>query len=539
MKMPFTFSTKNLPYVFPFVIFAAIFSFEIANATIYYVATGGSDSNPGTSTQPLRTIKKGIQSLSAGDTLYVKSGTYAESLRTSGGLSIPNGTSWSNPITIAANPGDIVTIKPLKDNAGLWILDGQSKYLIIKGFIIDGGKSALHGIKLEGGTRYVRVIDCEVKNSKNSGILLTGSNDSYHEFINVKIHHNGSSNQDHGFYFETGRNLVEKSEIYSNSGYGGHIYKGTSATTGNNNTIRNNIFHDNNTLGSWGCGLLISSGNGTQAYNNIAYGNFAGFCIFTRVTNARLFNNISYENDTYGIYVGYSTTSGTTMENNTLYNNGTYGIFVGNGATISTARNNIAYSNNINLSLTNTTSSNNLTTDPSFVNAGGKNFHLQSTSNAIDKGTTISGITIDHDGKPRPKGSQFDVGAYEYQGSASTSSSTSTSTSTTTSTSSSSTTSTTTNSYPPPITSPAPGGTLTTSTVVFTGAHTSQDYQHWVTVGTSPGGSQFGAGSPNANHQFTASGLPSTGTIYVRYYTRTSSGSNWESKTYSYLMNVK
>ena len=66
-----------------------------------------------------------------------------------------------------------------------------------------------------------------------------------------------------------------------------------------------------------------------QAYNNVAYGNFAGFCIQARVTNARLYNNIAYENDVYGIYVGYNTTSGSRVENNTVYNNGDLWDFCG------------------------------------------------------------------------------------------------------------------------------------------------------------------------------------------------------------------
>ena len=164
---------KTVSCLFACVAFAAvIMSVEAAHATIYYVATNGSDCNPGTTTQPLRTIAGGVKMLSAGDTLYVKSGTYAESIR-HWQVPISNGTSWSNPITVAANPGDTVTIKPLADNAFFWIGDGQSKYLIIKGFIVDGANTALHGFKFEGGTKYVRVIDCEVKNAKNSGILVT------------------------------------------------------------------------------------------------------------------------------------------------------------------------------------------------------------------------------------------------------------------------------------------------------------------------------------------------------------------------------
>lgn len=94
-------------------------------------------------------------------------------------------------------------------------------------------------------------------------------------------------------------------------------------------------------------------------------------------------------------------------------------------------------------------------------------------------------------------------------------------------------------SYPPPLASPAPGSTLTTTTVTFTGGHTSQDYQHWVQVGSTPGGSHFYAGPVNAKHQATVSGLPASGTIYVRYNTRAGSSSKWESQTFSFTMQVK
>src|SRR5688572_25242822 len=68
---------------------------QISLAATFYVATTGSDSNPGTESQPFRTIKKGVSVLSAGSTLYIKSGTYPESILS---WEIPAiaGTSWSN-----------------------------------------------------------------------------------------------------------------------------------------------------------------------------------------------------------------------------------------------------------------------------------------------------------------------------------------------------------------------------------------------------------------------------------------------------------
>ena len=527
--MPLITFEKNKHFLFLILAVAASwFCIGYANATTYYVATNGNDSNPGTNTQPVRTIKKGVSLLSAGDTLFVKSGTYFETILSSQ-MTIPNGTSWSNPITVSANPGHTVTIKPPANRAFFWILDGQSKFLIIKDFIVDGANSALHGFKLEGGTKYVRISNCEIKNSKSSGVLVTNNNSSsssfintYHELKNLNVHHNGSSAfGGHGFYIETSHNLVESSNFYNNFNNGGKFFHGNLAGVANNNVARNNKFFNNSTSGNWSCGLLLGSGNNSIAYNNIAYGNINGFCTYSKTTNVNLYNNISYENDIYGIYVGLSSNTGSRISNNTAYNNGTYGIFVGDGATNATVRNNISHANNINLGLTGASSSNNLTTNPSFVNPTNKDFHLQSGSSAIDGGITISGINSDHDGIGRPKGSAFDIGAYEFQ---------SGSTGTGGGGGSGGT-------FPPSISSPTPGSTLSSSTVTFSGNHTSQDLEHWLYVGTSAGANNLhNSGSMGSAHSRTVSGLPSSGTIYVRYWTRNSSG--WSSRDHSYTMNT-
>src|SRR5438034_10559155 len=44
----------------------------------YYVAPTGSDSNPGTSAAPWRTIQKAANTLNGGDTVIVNAGTYNE-----------------------------------------------------------------------------------------------------------------------------------------------------------------------------------------------------------------------------------------------------------------------------------------------------------------------------------------------------------------------------------------------------------------------------------------------------------------------------
>ena len=51
---------------------------KASHAATFYVATTGNDANPGTAAAPFRTLLKGVQTLSSGDTLIVKGGTYAE-----------------------------------------------------------------------------------------------------------------------------------------------------------------------------------------------------------------------------------------------------------------------------------------------------------------------------------------------------------------------------------------------------------------------------------------------------------------------------
>ena len=86
------------------------------------------------------------------------------------------------------------------------------------------------------------------------------------------------------------------------------------------------------------------------------------------------------------------------MYNNTIYNNPyTAGIALsaGSGAVV---RNNIVYQNGgniVNGSASAVALSNNLTADPKFVNAGSKDFRLQSTSPAVDAGLVISALASD------------------------------------------------------------------------------------------------------------------------------------------------
>ena len=96
----------------------------------------------------------------------------------------------------------------------------------------------------------------------------------------------------------------------------------------------------------------------------------------------------------------------------------------------------------------------------------------------------------------------------------------------------------TTSSFPPAMVSPAPGSILTSTSVTFTGGHTSQDLEHWLEVGGNVGGNNlYDSGSMGTGHTATVSGLPTSGTIYVRYWTQHADGW-WDIQDHTYTMNV-
>ena len=67
---------KRLSLLFALVFGLGLFAASQALATEYYVATTGSDSNPGTLAAPFATLQKGADTAVAGDTVWIRGGTY-------------------------------------------------------------------------------------------------------------------------------------------------------------------------------------------------------------------------------------------------------------------------------------------------------------------------------------------------------------------------------------------------------------------------------------------------------------------------------
>src|SRR4029453_1423831 len=180
----------------------AISSAGAASAATYYVSTGGGDSRSCSQAQsawtPKRSLSRAMDCLRAGDTLYVRGGTYDESINNP----LINGTSWDNKIRIAAYPGETVWVSP-SSSAGDWYvlyLSRSQRYLEFDGLNLDGSAKS-HGIvkiegAAEGNPHHIRIQNAELVGNpygveKSQGVMVRAMMDSIiggNEFINLTLH---------------------------------------------------------------------------------------------------------------------------------------------------------------------------------------------------------------------------------------------------------------------------------------------------------------------------------------------------------------
>lgn len=367
----------------------------VAPAATYYVATTGQDTYPGTQAAPFRTLKKGLSVLRSGDTLYLRQGTYRERITTYV-KAIPGGTSWANATRIMSYPNELATLAPDENNRPvLDISNAGDHYLIFDRLVLDASR-AQYAISMGAkGAHHIRVQNSDIKNARGvslDGITYRGGTNiqlagSFNEVVNSKIHH---SQHSYGFYITGNNHIVDGNEIYNNAGYAIQIYEGHYPTvTTDNHIIRNNRMY-NNGFARRTAALTMWKGSNCLFYNNLIYNNFGGISVGDYSTNLQIYNNSLYKNG-WGIQIPIRS-KGTIIQNNILYQN---------GSTITDKG-------------VDTIQSNNLTTDPQFVNASTNEFALQSMSPAIDAGITLSAVPTDLNGMSRPQGTHHDIGAYEY-----------------------------------------------------------------------------------------------------------------------------
>jgi parallel beta-helix repeat protein len=423
-----TFVTIVLPFYFQL-----DSSFSRAQAatpgiTYYVDASIGNDNNSGTTeTSPLKTISKATEKVTPGDTVLVKNGTYNEpygvNMRTSGSSS-----AW---ITFKAYPNH----KPFVTSSQWYTFCiDQKSYIEINGFEItntpqtptDTKDGAGDGILTKNNSHHIRLLNNKIHGAGGGGIATVSA-----DYITIE----GNIIYDNTKRSNLGQSAISLYELYNYD-----------TASGYHNFIRKNFIYDNENLRPfkyYGDGTEITDGNGIiiddskntqnpstnphylQAYNgstlienNIIFDNGGrGIHVFLS-DNVIAVNNTLYQNNTTSTISGELTAL--SSGNVKFYNNSVYARAGKLANAINSISLNIIFSYNIYYNYTGTLilGSNDKTADPKYINPSFDpavaNFHLQSTSPAINTGTSTSAPTTDFDGKARPSGAGYDRGAYEY-----------------------------------------------------------------------------------------------------------------------------
>jgi hypothetical protein len=367
----------------------------LAYGTTYYVAKTGSNSYSCTQAQasstPKLTIAGGLSCLTAGDTLTIYDGTYAEYITFN---QLVSGLSDSQRTTVRAATAGTVTLKPTSctpttgTSAVVWVY-GKS-YITFDGLIVDGVNCAFNVgsdaflINNSGtvSSHHVTLQNMEVQNGYG-GCVDIAAPAQYVIVQNSKIHDCGGPGASHGIYAQGSNTIIERNEIYNSTGYGVHQFHQSSADS-HNNIIRYNYLHHN---GSYGA--IIGSGNDNLVHHNIVSNNTAG-----------------------GIRSEFSSPQRSLIYNNTIYANGIC-IRIGSG-NAAMVKNNVCLSNSTNTiqigTATATVIANNrLSTDATLVvDASANRFSPREGSALIDAGETISGFSSGRFVGPTP-----DQGALE------------------------------------------------------------------------------------------------------------------------------
>ena len=436
---------------------------SITEAKVYFVSPSGDDTGPGNRHNPWLNIQKAANTLTAGDTVYIMSGTYSEQV-------IPKHSGEAgNPIVYLAYPGHSPVVvgkgKIAGGRVGSSVVDKSQKgqfEIDDKSWIVVSGLKIMHstsaGIYIRNSS-YIAIRYNHTYNTFDSGIGTLRCNNIIIDNNHIELACMGGSTAAQ----ECLTISITDNFIVSNN----HVHHGWMEGIDAKNGSSNGKIFGNHVHNQLRLGIYVDSWNkhtyNIDVFQNLVHDNYAnGFAVAAEraglVENVRIFNNISYHNSGMGITIaGWNGGWDHPMKNiqvinNTFCNNGwghrteyAGGIEIANpqaeGVVI---RNNICSQNTSfqivvregipedHLSIDHNLidgykgyegeiyGENAVIGETMFIHDFNRNsskpadFHLQPGSPAIDKGSFDAAPCDDYDGQKRPSGKEPDIGAFEY-----------------------------------------------------------------------------------------------------------------------------
>jgi parallel beta-helix repeat protein len=310
-------------------------------------------------------IQSAINNASAGDMIYVNSGTYYENVVVNKTLSLVgigmplinasgsgtamtittddctidgfnvtgSGTEWNggdadSGIKIKSENNTVLNCTVGFNNYGIYVLESEMNS--IRSNSVYSSTEGIYAFYSSNNS----VMDNTISTNSNRGILISNSN-------NCTISNNTASGNTDGIYLTTSTNCsISDNTADSNSNNGIYLYSYSTGNTLTNNTASGNgygiyLYYSgsntltNNTASGNRYGIYLRASDSNTLTNNTASSNGDGIYLYHSGGNT-LTNNTASSNTRYGLYLYYSSSSNTIIKNTAL--NNSYGFYIGDSS---------------------------------------------------------------------------------------------------------------------------------------------------------------------------------------------------------------
>ena len=336
-----------------------------AVARAYYVATTGSDSNPGTLQRPFRTIQHALDvATKPGDVVEVRRGTYYES------IAFPSDGAPGRPIVLENYPGELPVISGARGSSQKLVEIFNRSHVRFGGFaVVDlaaTSPSESGAVFVEGAGDDVEIASTRIENvrpkphvyANGRGIQVRGY-DRNRALTNVAIVGNTIEHcvvQD-GNVLEISGNTagarILANHLFENTGIALNVTGGTHPPMYGrwNLQVRDVLVQGNtveSTRGSGGIGLYIQGSANVRVTGNRVTGNSWGLYVTSEYPqvhsrNVAIAGNFISDNTEAGLLVGSpffpTTVLGATVVDNVVIHNGAFESGNGGNFGIGRARN--------------------------------------------------------------------------------------------------------------------------------------------------------------------------------------------------------
>ena len=435
-----------------------LFSLGLYTPATYYVSPAGNDKNPGSAARPWKTIQHAADRMAPGDTVVVGAGSYNERVQVtiSGLAGAPihyraNGVVWMQGFSVSASyitiQGFHITDTPddWRDGVGIWVQgthclieDNEIYFATRDGIVLfaepfDSPKTSdcvvrnnrLHrdtmsGIEVRGQNNLIEGneiwgtiqyhpkwrnppawADADGMRFFGSGHVIRGNyihDISYNDPENISPHIDcfQTWGPAHDIVFE--RNVCRNMEIktiYQNGQ--GFMIEQSSAPV-QNIIVRNNILETFRGLEVFDCPSLI-------------------------IVNNTFVGDLAYV-EHWPVGIDIMRSPNLVVANNIFYNvgGGVAPYLSADDATLRTAQvgHNLVYMSDGRRPAGTPNPGDRWRVDPELASPSTGDYRLCPGSPAIDAGIPLATVKDDFDGRSRPQGAGYDIGAYEYAGSGAT-----------------------------------------------------------------------------------------------------------------------